>query len=283
VIVSTTPRRRRLPRGAPALGLAGALWALASLLSASIGGGVPPESAPRGETAVLAGASFFLGGFRSLVADAIWLRAETAGPAWERRHETLSAYRLMASLDPDNDSLRAFLVKRLAIDLPAREADEERRREWIREALALGEESAALSPGSAAIASELAVAYLVACRGDATLAREVPRAARRARELFERARDLGGADGAEAAFAATVAAAAEGRDALEAGDYPAALTAFEAGGEGLAPWRRFAAALESGDAGAVRASVAELSRSAAPADRDLVARIAARALRGPGG
>lgn len=263
---------------------AAVLWGLASFLSWRAGAASPAldrrgggdDGGERLVPAALSGASFLLGSFRSLIADALWLRAESAEAGWERRHETLSAYRLMVALDPGNDSLRAFLVRRLAFELPAREADPVRRRDWIREALALGEESVARRPRSGALASQLAHVYLFACRDDAALGAEVPHAARRARELFERALALGADAGPDAAFAVTVAAAAEGRDALDAGEYAAAAAAFRAAGADAEPFRLFAEACRSGDAAAARAIAEDLARRARPEDAALLARVAGR-------
>jgi hypothetical protein len=129
----------------------------------------------------------------------------------------------------------------------------------------------------------LGFAYLGPCREDAVLSGEAPHAARRARELFERVRSValpkdGTSEAArsDAAFAVIVAAAAEGRDALKAGEYASAVAAFAAAGDESEPWRRFALACLGGDASAVRLAVSELTRRVSPGDLELLARVAKR-------
>ncbi len=288
--MSGTGRRRRLPiqlevlaHRFGALGVAAVLWASASGIAwrASAAsrrepGGRLAASAARGPAA-LGSASFLLGGFRSFAVDALWLRAESPTARPERKAERLASYRLMVGLDPGNAALRAHLVRRLAIDLPKSEADPERGRDWVREALALGEASSAALPRSSAVARELGFAYLVACREDPVLADEVTDAARRALALFRRAR-AGDGGRAEDDAAVTVAGAAAGREWLDEGEYSAAAAAFAAAGEPASEWRGLAEACRDGDDETVSARIRAFARAPALAgeDRARLGRVARR-------
>src|SRR5207249_4931446 len=104
-----------------------------------------PVAAPEGGSA----AALFLGPFRAIVADALWVRLldRYEAGAYE---EVLPLAQALLALDPRFEQAWTYAAWTLAVNLPALE-QEPARWPWVREGFLLAREGARRNPGSWAL------------------------------------------------------------------------------------------------------------------------------------
>jgi hypothetical protein len=135
-------------RAALWLALAAALFALARALRPEM----PAQPASAALAPEDAGAALFLGGFRAIAADALWVRLIDR---WEAGafEEVVPLAQAILALDPRSERAWSYAAWTLAVNLPALER-EDARWPWIRQGILLAREGARKNPASWALRFE---------------------------------------------------------------------------------------------------------------------------------